>query len=104
MFARRARLDDTARRCYAALERRDPETAAWVRAYVEGVNEGLGEGGAAAPEFAATGLAPGHLDTLAALMGVLAEYVLPEIDLPDVYLPEKRAQLAFLPRQVAFPG
>ncbi|MEU9340700.1 GNAT family N-acetyltransferase [Streptomyces sp. NPDC048278] len=29
--------------------------------------------------------------------------VLPEIDLPDVHLPEKRAQLAFLPRPVAFP-
>jgi hypothetical protein len=25
--------------------------------------------------------------------------VLPEIDLPDVYLPEKRAQLAFLRRE-----
>ncbi|MFE9771052.1 GNAT family N-acetyltransferase [Streptomyces sp. NPDC005931] len=30
--------------------------------------------------------------------------VLPEIDLPDVYLPEKRAQLAFLAREVAFGG
>jgi penicillin amidase len=30
--------------------------------------------------------------------------VLPEVDLPGVYLPEKRAQLAFLPREVAFPG
>ena len=30
--------------------------------------------------------------------------VLPEIDLPDVYLPEKHAQLAFLAREVAFPG
>jgi penicillin amidase len=30
--------------------------------------------------------------------------VLPEIDLPGVYLPEKRAQLAFLSREVAFPG
>ncbi|MFI9284276.1 GNAT family N-acetyltransferase [Streptomyces werraensis] len=30
--------------------------------------------------------------------------VLPEIDLPDVYLPEKRAQLAFLTREVAFGG
>ncbi|MER6350019.1 GNAT family N-acetyltransferase [Streptomyces sp. NPDC001595] len=30
--------------------------------------------------------------------------VLPEIDLPDVYLPEKRAQLAFLRREVAFPA
>ncbi|MFJ8110068.1 GNAT family N-acetyltransferase [Streptomyces sp. NPDC096132] len=28
---------------------------------------------------------------------------LPEIDLPDVYLPEKRARLAFLRREVAFP-
>ncbi|WP_155060048.1 GNAT family N-acetyltransferase [Streptomyces blattellae] len=30
--------------------------------------------------------------------------VLPEIDLPDVYLPEKHAQLAFLTREAAFPG
>ncbi|MGW1268059.1 GNAT family N-acetyltransferase [Streptomyces sp. NPDC002491] len=29
---------------------------------------------------------------------------LPEIDLPDVHLPEKRAQLAFLRREVAFPA
>ncbi|MFE5920645.1 GNAT family N-acetyltransferase [Streptomyces sp. NPDC056468] len=28
--------------------------------------------------------------------------VLPEIDLPDVYIPEKKAQLAFLNREVAF--
>jgi len=30
--------------------------------------------------------------------------VLPEIDIPDVYLPEKHAQLAFLTREVAFPA
>ncbi|MCC5479748.1 GNAT family N-acetyltransferase [Streptomyces barringtoniae] len=30
--------------------------------------------------------------------------VLPEVDLPDVYLPQKHAQLAFLERRVAFPG
>ncbi|MFI8232618.1 GNAT family N-acetyltransferase [Streptomyces sp. NPDC085900] len=30
--------------------------------------------------------------------------VLPEIDLPDVYLPEKTAQLAFLERTVVFPA
>ncbi|MER5539902.1 GNAT family N-acetyltransferase [Streptomyces mirabilis] len=59
-FARRARLDDTARRCFAALERRDPETADWVVAYVDGVNEGLAEGARRTPEFAATGLAPGR--------------------------------------------
>ncbi|MDQ0831993.1 hypothetical protein QF032_003837 [Streptomyces achromogenes] len=29
---------------------------------------------------------------------------LPEIDLPDVYLPEKKARLAFLRREVAFPA
>ncbi|MDT9700314.1 penicillin acylase family protein [Streptomyces sp. P17] len=42
-FVRRARLDDTARRCWAELERTDPEAAAWIRAYVDGVNEGLAE-------------------------------------------------------------
>ncbi|MDN3266428.1 GNAT family N-acetyltransferase [Streptomyces sp. MA15] len=30
--------------------------------------------------------------------------VLPEVDLPDVHLPQKRAQLAFLTREVAFGG
>ncbi|MFI5978693.1 GNAT family N-acetyltransferase [Streptomyces sp. NPDC051452] len=30
--------------------------------------------------------------------------VLPEVDLPDVHLPPKRAQLAFLDLEVAFPG
>lgn len=59
-FARRARLDDTARRCFAALERRDPETADWVVAYVDGVNDGLAEGARSAPEFAHTGLTPGR--------------------------------------------
>ncbi|MFI1355953.1 penicillin acylase family protein [Streptomyces sp. NPDC020898] len=55
LLARRARLDDTARRCFDAL---DPATAAWVTAYVDGVNAGLEQGAAAAPEFAATGLTP----------------------------------------------
>jgi penicillin amidase len=57
-FARRARLDDTARRCFAALERDDPETADWVRAYVDGVNEGLDAG--TSEEFTRVGLAPGR--------------------------------------------
>ncbi|MEV5800166.1 penicillin acylase family protein [Streptomyces collinus] len=59
VLVRRARLDDTARRCFAALERRDPETAEWVRAYVDGVNAGLADGARRTPEFARTGLAPG---------------------------------------------
>ncbi|GAA2391941.1 penicillin acylase family protein [Streptomyces coeruleofuscus] len=58
-FARRARLDDTARRCFTELERRDPETADWLRAYVDGVNGGLAAGADAAPEFARAHLAPG---------------------------------------------
>ncbi|MER6030444.1 penicillin acylase family protein [Streptomyces sp. NPDC001851] len=60
VLVRRARLDDTARRCFAALERRDPETADWVRAYVDGVNGGLSEGARRAPEFTRTGLVPGR--------------------------------------------
>ncbi|MEU8466660.1 penicillin acylase family protein [Streptomyces sp. NPDC029006] len=60
VLARRARLDDTARRCFTALERRDPETADWVRAYVDGVNAGLPAGARRAPEFTRTGLAPGR--------------------------------------------
>ncbi|MEU6815830.1 penicillin acylase family protein [Streptomyces sp. NPDC046860] len=60
VFVRRARLDDTARRCFTALQRRDPETADWVRAYVDGVNAGLSEGAARTPEFARAGLAPGR--------------------------------------------
>ncbi|WP_190038188.1 penicillin acylase family protein [Streptomyces fructofermentans] len=59
-FVRRARLEDTARRCFTALERRDAETAAWVRAYVDGVNEGLPEGARRTPEFATVGLGPGR--------------------------------------------
>ncbi|GAA3757325.1 GNAT family N-acetyltransferase [Streptomyces tremellae] len=56
-FARRARLADTARRCFAAL---DPRTASWVTAYAAGVNAGLAQGAAAAPEFAAARTAPGQ--------------------------------------------
>lgn len=59
-FARQARLGDTARRCFETLAERDPETAAWIVAYVDGVNDGLAEGAARAPEFAASGLAPGR--------------------------------------------
>ncbi|MGW6686082.1 penicillin acylase family protein [Streptomyces sp. NPDC054961] len=47
-FARQSRLADTARRCYAEL---DPETAAWVGAYVAGVNDGLASGAARDERF-----------------------------------------------------
>ncbi|MFF5444855.1 penicillin acylase family protein [Streptomyces sp. NPDC012888] len=55
VFARQVRLDDTARRCYEAL---DADTAAWVRAYADGVGDGLAAGAARDPRFAATGLVP----------------------------------------------
>ncbi|MFJ8014288.1 penicillin acylase family protein [Streptomyces sp. NPDC096339] len=54
-FARQCLLADTARRCYEAL---DAETAAWVRAYVDGINDGLAAGAARDGRFARTGLTP----------------------------------------------
>jgi penicillin amidase len=71
-FVRRARIDDTARRCFAELERRDPETAEWVRAYVDGVNEGL----APTPEFERVGLAPGRWEPWTPLGVWLAVHIL----------------------------
>ncbi|WP_437028397.1 penicillin acylase family protein [Streptomyces sp. enrichment culture] len=80
-LARRARLADTAQRCFTALERRDPETAHWVRAYVDGVNEGLqalrdGEPGGTAPEFDRVGLEPGHWEPWTPLAVWLATHIL----------------------------
>ncbi|WBB68088.1 penicillin acylase family protein [Micromonospora sp. WMMD812] len=72
-FARQARLDDTAHRCFAAL---DPETTDWVRGYVEGVNEGLATGAARSPEFAAVGLTPGRWEPWTPLAVWLAHHIL----------------------------
>ncbi|MGW4501015.1 penicillin acylase family protein [Micromonospora sp. NPDC004336] len=72
-FARRARLDDTARRCFDRLA---PATRRWVGAYVDGVNEGLAEGAAAAPEFAAVGCAPGPWRPWSPLGVFLVQHVL----------------------------
>ncbi|QNE76763.1 GNAT family N-acetyltransferase [Streptomyces finlayi] len=75
-FARQARLQDTARRCFGRLSRTDPETAAWVSAYVDGVNAGLGEGAASAPEFAAAGIAPGRWEPWTPLGVWLSTHIL----------------------------
>ncbi|MFI8964793.1 penicillin acylase family protein [Streptomyces sp. NPDC053493] len=72
-FVRQARLADTARRCH---DRLDPETAAWVRAYVDGVNEGLAAGARRAPEFAATGLQPGRWEPWTPLAVWLSTHIL----------------------------
>ncbi|MCP2370296.1 penicillin amidase [Agromyces terreus] len=49
VFARRARLDDTARRGFASL---GDEDRAFVRSYVDGMRRGMREVGVSAPEFA----------------------------------------------------
>ncbi|MFD4745758.1 GNAT family N-acetyltransferase [Streptomyces rubiginosohelvolus] len=72
-FVRRARIADTARRCFDRLA---PETAAWVTAYADGVNEGLAEGAEQAPEFAAVGLAPGRWEPWTPLGVWLSTHIL----------------------------
>jgi penicillin amidase len=73
VFARRARITDTAQRCF---ERLDDETAEWVAAYADGVNDGLGEAVArrAAPEFG--GLEPGSWDPWTPIGVLLTQHVL----------------------------
>lgn len=72
-FARQSRLDDTARRCHEAL---DAETAAWVGAYVDGVNDGLAAGAARDERFARTGLVPARWEPWVPLSVWTATHVL----------------------------
>ncbi|MFF0338412.1 GNAT family N-acetyltransferase [Kribbella sp. NPDC004875] len=73
VFARQARLADTARQCFEAL---DDATREWVTAYVEGVNHALPGGAARAPEFAQTGLTLEEWEPWAPLGIWLAVHVL----------------------------
>lgn len=54
-FARQARLDHTARRCFEGL---DEETRRWCGKYVEGVNQALADGLRGGAEFDQAGTAP----------------------------------------------
>ena len=63
-FARQARLDDTAQRCYQNL---DEDTREWISAYVDGVNHALPSAAVRAPEFASTGLEPSKWEPWAPL-------------------------------------
>ncbi|MFB7665020.1 penicillin acylase family protein [Kitasatospora sp. NPDC056138] len=72
-FARQARLADTARRCFAAL---DADTAAWVQSYVDGVNAALPEQAAQAPEFAAAAVTPGRWQPWTPLAVWLSHHIL----------------------------
>ncbi|WP_420708794.1 penicillin acylase family protein [Streptomyces sp. NRRL S-378] len=75
-FARQSRLADTARLCFAAMETDDPATAAWVRSYVDGVNEGLAAGAARDERFARTGLAPSPWEPWVPLAIWIATHIL----------------------------
>ncbi|MEV8378405.1 penicillin acylase family protein [Kribbella sp. NPDC056861] len=72
-FARQARLDDTAQRCWEQL---DGHTRSWISAYVDGVNHTLPAAGSSAPEFAATGLTPTQWQPWAPLSNWLAIHIL----------------------------
>lgn len=54
-FARQARLDHTARRCFEGL---DEATRRWCGKYVEGVNQALADGLRGGPEFDQAGATP----------------------------------------------
>jgi penicillin amidase len=73
VFARRARLADTARRC---LDRLDERTSRWLAAYTEGVNDRSAAGARRAPEFGALGHRPGHWEPWTPIAVFLAEHIL----------------------------
>ena len=73
VFARRARLADTARRC---LDRLDQRTRCWLAAYAAGVNERRQAGARRAPEFAALGHRPGLWQPWIPIAVFLAEHIL----------------------------
>ncbi|MFD6968621.1 penicillin acylase family protein [Streptomyces sp. NPDC059949] len=75
-FARQCRLADTARRCYETMAADDPGTAAWVRAYVDGVNDGLAAGAARDERFARTGLSPAPWEPWVPLAIWIATHIL----------------------------
>ncbi|MDQ0078006.1 penicillin acylase family protein [Arthrobacter oryzae] len=72
-FARRSRLDDTARRCFTSL---DAATRGWCSAYVDGVNHALGSGVRDAPEFRDTDTAPAPWEPWTPLGVFLVHHIL----------------------------
>jgi penicillin amidase len=70
VFARRVRLADTARRCFAHL---DDEHRAWVTAYADGVGEGLAE--ASSHEFDLLGVRPESWQPWHPVLALLVQHV-----------------------------
>ncbi|MGL3806912.1 penicillin acylase family protein [Paeniglutamicibacter sp. R2-26] len=72
-FARQARLDDTARRCFDSL---DADTQRWCTGYVEGINQGLEAGLRGGPEFDQSGTAPAPWNPWTPLGVFLVQHIL----------------------------
>ncbi|MFJ3958513.1 penicillin acylase family protein [Arthrobacter sp. NPDC090010] len=72
-FARQSRLDDTARRCFDAL---DDETRSWCARYVDGVNTALHQGRRSGPGFEATRSSPSPWHEWTPLAVFLVNHVL----------------------------
>jgi penicillin amidase len=72
-FARQARIDDTARRCFHNL---DPATQQWCGAYVDGVNNALEAGRRDAREFQDTATAPARWEPWTPLGVFLVHHIL----------------------------
>lgn len=72
-FSRRARLDDTARRCFESL---DPDTRRWCASYVDGINQALEAGMRGGPEFEESGTSPAPWNPWTPLGVFLVQHIL----------------------------
>lgn len=72
-FTRQSRLDDTARRCFKAL---DGETRRWCESYVAGINQALADGRRGGPEFEASGTEPAPWSPWTPLGVFLVQHIL----------------------------
>ena len=72
-FARQARLDDTARRCF---DRLDADTRRWCDSYVAGINQALADGLRGGPEFEESGTAPAPWNPWTPLGVFLVQHIL----------------------------
>ncbi|MFL4477139.1 penicillin acylase family protein [Paeniglutamicibacter sp. ORCA_105] len=72
-FSRQCRLDDTARRCFAAL---DADTQRWCTSFVAGINQALEAGVRGGPEFEESGTAPARWNPWTPLGVFLVQHIL----------------------------
>lgn len=72
-FSRQCRLDDTARRCFEAL---DADTQRWCTSFVAGINQALEAGVRGGPEFDESGTAPARWNLWTPLGVFLVQHIL----------------------------